>query len=87
MSLQKETHERTTSSPKPKPTTRPTPGAYVAPDAGQILRRNVYGWFERAERGVYRLTEVGEAALQRWPVLSVLSPIEVSAGMVLAPPP
>lgn len=39
----------------------------VAPDSAAILRRNVYGWFERAERGVYRLTPLGEDALQRWP--------------------
>ena len=38
----------------------------VAPDAAAILQRNVYGWFERVERGVYRLTEPGEAALKRW---------------------
>ena len=39
----------------------------VAPDAGKILLRNVYGWFERMERGTYRLTPVGEIALRRWP--------------------
>ena len=39
----------------------------VAPDAGRILARNVYGWFERTGPGVYRLTDLGEAALQRWP--------------------
>jgi hypothetical protein len=39
----------------------------TAPEAGQILLRNVYGWFERSGRGVYRLTSLGEAALQRWP--------------------
>jgi hypothetical protein len=38
----------------------------VAPDAASILQRNVYGWFERVERGVYRLTQQGEAALSRW---------------------
>ena len=38
----------------------------VAPDALSILQRNVYGWFERVERGIYRLTEPGEAALKRW---------------------
>lgn len=38
----------------------------VAPDAASILQRNVYGWFERIERGVYRLTQPGEAALSRW---------------------
>jgi hypothetical protein len=37
------------------------------PDAGKILLHNVYGWFDRAERGVYRLTEAGHAALKRWP--------------------
>jgi hypothetical protein len=38
----------------------------VAPDAGRILLHNYYGWFERAQRGVYRLTDAGEAALLRW---------------------
>lgn len=38
-----------------------------APEAASILLRNVYGWFERVERGLYRLTETGAAALQRWP--------------------
>jgi len=37
------------------------------PDAGKILLQNVYGWFDRAERGVYGLTEAGRAALKRWP--------------------
>jgi hypothetical protein len=34
-----------------------------APDAGKILLGNVYGWFERVEPGVYRLTELGRAAV------------------------
>ncbi|MFK0383084.1 DUF2161 domain-containing phosphodiesterase [Agrobacterium sp. NPDC090273] len=38
-----------------------------APDAGKILQSNVYGWFERLERGVYGLTEAGREALVRWP--------------------
>jgi hypothetical protein len=38
-----------------------------APDAGKILLDNVYGWFLRAERGVYVLTDLGRAALERWP--------------------
>ena len=46
---------------------RPSELRSVAPDAGQILLRNVYGWFERTQRGVYQLTADGEAALQRWP--------------------
>lgn len=37
-----------------------------APDAASILQRNVYGWFERAARGVYRLTPDGQQALERW---------------------
>ena len=37
------------------------------PDAPKILQGNVYGWFDRAERGVYVLTEAGHAALKRWP--------------------
>src|ERR1700752_562162 len=37
------------------------------PDAGKILLHNVYGWFDRAERGVYGLTDSGRAALKRWP--------------------
>lgn len=37
------------------------------PDAGKILLHNVYGWFARAERGVYELTDAGHAALKRWP--------------------
>src|SRR5207247_2655152 len=37
------------------------------PDAGKILLHNVYGWFDRAERGVYVLTDAGHAALKRWP--------------------
>ncbi len=37
-----------------------------APDAAKILQSNVYGWFERLERGVYGLTETGRAALVTW---------------------
>jgi len=37
------------------------------PDASKILLHNVYGWFDRAERGVYMLTDAGRTALKRWP--------------------
>ncbi|GAK71773.1 hypothetical protein RRU01S_20_00340 [Agrobacterium rubi TR3 = NBRC 13261] len=37
------------------------------PDAGKILQSNVYGWFERLDRGVYGLTDAGRDALIRWP--------------------
>ena len=36
------------------------------PDAPKILQRNVYGWFERVERGRYGLTTLGRDALARW---------------------
>ena len=51
------------------------------PDAGKILLNNVYGWFERADRGIYGLTEAGRAALKRWPQQRA----EVNAG-VTSPP-
>lgn len=38
-------------------------------DAPKILLRNIYGWFVRVERGVYALTDAGQAALVRWPTL------------------
>ena len=38
----------------------------AAPSASRIMHRNVYGWFERTQRGVYQLTCQGQAALQRW---------------------
>lgn len=47
---------------------RPRDLTHLAPDAGRILLRNVYGWFQRVERGHYRLTPDGEAALKRWPM-------------------
>jgi hypothetical protein len=38
----------------------------LAPDAAKILQGNVYGWFERIERGVYGLTASGHVALVTW---------------------
>ncbi|HEX9461892.1 MAG TPA: DUF2161 family putative PD-(D/E)XK-type phosphodiesterase [Alphaproteobacteria bacterium] len=35
-----------------------------APNAGRILMDDVYGWFERVQRGVYTLTPAGRAGLQ-----------------------
>jgi hypothetical protein len=46
---------------------RPRDLKATTPDAPKILRRNVYGWFDRIERGVYTLTSSGRAALTRWP--------------------
>ncbi len=45
---------------------RPRDLREVAEDAPAILLRNVYGWFERVERGLYRLGPSGEAALTQW---------------------
>ncbi|WP_084032779.1 DUF2161 family putative PD-(D/E)XK-type phosphodiesterase [Chelativorans sp. J32] len=36
------------------------------PDAPKILRHNVYGWFDRVERGIYGLTEKGRLAASQW---------------------
>jgi hypothetical protein len=34
-----------------------------AEEAGRVLYRNVYGWFEPAGRDLYRLTELGAREL------------------------
>lgn len=49
----------------------PTKASLVAegtgiPKAAKILLRDVYGWFERAERGIYQLTPKGIEALETW---------------------
>jgi len=36
------------------------------PRAARILQRNVYGWFDRINRGIYRLTPEGNQALNRF---------------------
>lgn len=46
---------------------RPKDMRSTAPKAPQILRDNVYGWFERVDRGIYGLTTLGAEALKRWP--------------------
>ncbi|HEV7320340.1 MAG TPA: DUF2161 family putative PD-(D/E)XK-type phosphodiesterase [Ensifer sp.] len=46
---------------------RPRDLREVAPDAAKILQSNVYGWFERIDRGIYTLTQQGAEALRRWP--------------------
>ncbi|WP_312364195.1 DUF2161 family putative PD-(D/E)XK-type phosphodiesterase [Ensifer sp.] len=54
----------------------------AAPDAAKILQGNVYGWFERVERGVYALTDLGAEALRRWPQAPVSG---VSATEAITP--
>ena len=46
--------------------------------AARILQRNVYGWFERVERGVYRLTPRGRTALDSFS--EMLTAITASDG-------
>jgi hypothetical protein len=45
---------------------RPRDLKAVAPDAPKILLRNVYGWFERLDRGLYGLAAGGRTALNVW---------------------
>ena len=40
--------------------------AAEVPRAARILQRNVYGWFDRIDRGIYRLTPEGDQALSRF---------------------
>ena len=55
--------------------------------AGRILQRDVYGWFERETRGVYRLSPRGEAAVETY--AAALAALETAApgqGMAAASP-
>ncbi|MDF2718223.1 MAG: putative phosphodiesterase [Paenibacillus sp.] len=36
------------------------------PKAAQLLQKNYYRWFERTGRGIYRLTPLGEQALEQY---------------------
>lgn len=51
---------------------RPRDMKAAAPNAGAILLANYYGWFERVEKGVYALTELGRQALERWPQANLM---------------
>jgi len=42
------------------------------PNTWATLYRNVYGWFQRMGRGVYSLTELGQAALAKYGELTAL---------------
>lgn len=46
---------------------RPRDMKSLVPNAGRILLDNVYGWFERKDKGIYALTLAGQDALLRWP--------------------
>ncbi|CCM76566.1 DUF2161 domain-containing phosphodiesterase [Rhizobium mesoamericanum] len=64
---------------------RPRDMSMMVPDAGKILLGNVYGWFDRREKGVYVLTPAGEAALLRWP--QSVKIIDGSGGLSRLPDP
>ncbi|MFB9948728.1 DUF2161 domain-containing phosphodiesterase [Rhizobium puerariae] len=51
---------------------RPRDLKAAAANAGPILLANHYGWFERVEKGVYALTDLGRQALERWPQAEAL---------------
>ncbi|MDX3973586.1 DUF2161 domain-containing phosphodiesterase [Shinella sp.] len=36
----------------------------IVPTAGQILLKNYYGWFEKVDKGIYRLSDVGALAVE-----------------------
>ena len=57
---------------------RPRDLRILAPDAAKILQGNVYGWFERIERGLYGLTVSGRIALVTW---ADQLPLGMSAGL------
>lgn len=46
---------------------RPRDLKSTTPIAAKILLHNVYGWFDRIDRGVYALNSAGQQALERWP--------------------
>ncbi|WP_341486302.1 DUF2161 family putative PD-(D/E)XK-type phosphodiesterase [Pararhizobium sp. A13] len=58
---------------------RPRDLKAIVPTAANILRGNVYGWFERIDRGVYSLTAAGGEALMRWPRSPSAGDLEVAA--------
>jgi len=54
--------------------------------AAPILQRNVYGWFDRVERGTYGLTLAGEQALNRFArAIAVLDEPIVTEAQVIEP--
>jgi len=61
---------------------RPRDLRTLAPDAAKILQGNVYGWFERIERGLYGLTSSGRVGLVTW-----VDHIPAEAAQDLAEPP
>jgi len=47
---------------------RPRDLKAITPKAGQMLRDNYYGWFEKIDKGVYGLSEGGAKAVEMWSI-------------------
>jgi len=62
--------------------------AAAVPGAGRMLLRDVYGWFARERRGVYRLTGAGAQALAAWWDAAVppMAPPDGTAAAQRTPP-
>jgi hypothetical protein len=58
---------------------RPRDLKAAVPTAANILRGNVYGWFERIDRGIYGLTAAGAEALMRWPQSQSAGGLKIAA--------
>jgi hypothetical protein len=55
------------------------------PNAGRILRRDVYGWFERKDRGVYDLSPQGRLGVERFGI-ALSAPVREGAITLPATP-
>ena len=52
----------------------------LVPNAPRILRRDVYGWFQRVARGVYRLSERGRDDIARFGAAGLLPSVGQRMG-------
>jgi hypothetical protein len=59
----------------------------LVPNASSILRRDVYGWFERIQRATYRVTDRAREALARFAAAGTLPELPVAPLALPAPAP
>ena len=57
----------------------------LVPNASKILYRDVYGWFQREERGVYRLSDRAREDIARFAAAGRLPTMEARADSAGAP--
>lgn len=55
---------------------RPRDLTWITPKAQALLHRNVYGWFARVDRGLYRLSDLGREAIEKVPGTSTVQSAE-----------